>query len=544
MHAERRQGGWHARGGVTSPAARSALETAGVAVAAGALYLPFMSIQYNPNGVNEAISVELGGASLLSPNHMAYRPLGRVLWAAAVELGFDGGSLPILQLLSALSGVLAVTLAFVAFRSVARHTGSAAIGAAFLATSCYFWASSVDAFYMPLAAALAAAALAVAVARPPTAPTVAAASVLTAAAILVWQANLFLVVPIGVCFLAASARERVAAGLVRSVSYALLTLVLTAASYVAVAVAVFDRRTPAAVLDWFSNYAGARLPQWGTWGLERIVDAARSGVDSLVALRTVGGARRLFEPETTGVSVLLAAALASLVVLVGASGRAVLKARDDRPQRLGAVLWLGLGYASFLPFLIWWDPFEPRWFVVPNLFLAGAVAVALGGAGAGRRWRLTAAACVAVIALSTFTVAILPQHTETSLRQRRAACVADHLGDGDVFIATDWRWNAYLTYFHGVRVVSTIGLAPRLEGPAAVVDRVRSTVARARAAGANAYMVDPGFYPRWHMVWLEAQTGLTRQALESLGGEPAFECEGVPLLVLGGSPPRSGAPRP
>lgn len=39
------------------------------------------------------------------------------------------------------------------------------------------------------------------------------------------------------------------------------------------------------------------------------------------------------------------------------------------------LVWIGATYALFLPFIIWWDPYEPKWFVVPNLFLATTIAI-------------------------------------------------------------------------------------------------------------------------------------------------------------------------
>src|SRR5437879_3794758 len=55
------------------------------------LYTPFLSIQYDPNGIIEASAVENG--PLLNKNHMLYRPLGLVAWRALRLAGYSGNSL-------------------------------------------------------------------------------------------------------------------------------------------------------------------------------------------------------------------------------------------------------------------------------------------------------------------------------------------------------------------------------------------------------------------------------------------------------------------
>ena len=40
-----------------------------------------------------------------------------------------------------------------------------------------------------------------------------------------------------------------------------------------------------------------------------------------------------------------------------------------RRARSGDIVWLGLSYLAYVPFIVWWDPCEPKWFVVPSVFL-------------------------------------------------------------------------------------------------------------------------------------------------------------------------------
>jgi hypothetical protein len=462
---------------------------------------------------------------------MGYRPIGALAWKAAEGLGYEGRSLWILQALSAVAGALAVSFAFVAFRRLSGGSRPAAGGAFFLATTSYFWASCVDAFYIAPAAAFAAAAMAVVANRRPSVGSALTASILTAAAVLVWQANIILVLPFAVGFLARSDRVDLRRRLTCAVTYVVATIAVTGLAYLLVGVVVSHRRSVSSVIDWISNYSGARLPQWGTWEASRFQVAVNSAFESLVPLRSVGGLTGITGRGFTLESVVVAAGLVALLVLFGLAIWVVWSFATPRSW-LSTFGWLAIGYLSFMPFIVWWDPFEPKWFVVPNLFLAGLVAGALGLPGVGRAVRSVAFTCIGVVALSTLVVVIWPQHTTESARQRRAACVAEHMERRDVFIATDWKWNAYLTYFYDVRIVSTIGLAPRMADPDRLIEAIRAEVAGVHAAGASAYMVDPSHYSSGYLRWLESQTGLTGSMLESLGGEQAFVCDGVALLRL------------
>src|SRR5947208_12820573 len=79
-------------------------EFAGVTIAALCLYLPFLSIQYDPNGVLEAMSIESG--TVLNKNHILYRPLGLLVWRVAQVFGYHGPSLPVLQIITGIAGAL------------------------------------------------------------------------------------------------------------------------------------------------------------------------------------------------------------------------------------------------------------------------------------------------------------------------------------------------------------------------------------------------------------------------------------------------------
>src|SRR5262245_7888984 len=76
-------------------------------------YLPFLSIDYDSNGVIEAADVETGRR--FSPNHILYTLLGRGLFLIAQAVGYEGRAIYLLQTFNAFCGAIGVAVACVAF---------------------------------------------------------------------------------------------------------------------------------------------------------------------------------------------------------------------------------------------------------------------------------------------------------------------------------------------------------------------------------------------------------------------------------------------
>jgi hypothetical protein len=166
----------------------------GFTLAGLALYLPFLSTHYDLNGITEARSVELGGASSLwMPNHLLFRPVAWVVWSASrTWTGSEESALVTLQVLSAVFGASALGFVYVAVSRVVSVRTIAAGTTVLLATTWSHWTTSTDVSYVTMAAACAAAAVALLVHARSPAGYIGAGAV-CGLAILVWQANVFLV---------------------------------------------------------------------------------------------------------------------------------------------------------------------------------------------------------------------------------------------------------------------------------------------------------------------------------------------------------------
>ncbi|WP_298483173.1 hypothetical protein [uncultured Chloroflexus sp.] len=108
--------------------------------------------------------------------------------------------------------------------------------------------------------------------------------------------------------------------------------------------------------------------------------------------------------------------------------------------------WIGASYALFLPFIIWWDPSEPKWFVALNLFLAAAIVVDWDSPTLPRQRPFLQAHAFS-FGLGNVQAAIWPSATVPNPHIKPATCVAQYLGAGDVFLETDWSFGGYLSYF-------------------------------------------------------------------------------------------------
>jgi hypothetical protein len=495
------------------------------------LYLPFLSIQLNPNGLNEAIGLEHGGAALFSPNHMLYRPLGWLVWQTLNTLGISISSITVLQFMSGIFGALAGFGVASASSSFSKRSSSSFLVTIWVMTTVYFWASCTDAFYIAPTAALVAVGAAI-VSRAPTGYVpIVGLGLVTALAILMWQAAILIVPAYSLALLVGgkvgTTRER----LLRIGIFLVTAGGITAGTYVLVGIRFFNVTSPLTLFQWFSSYGGSRLPMWGTWSSERLVPLLETIVASLVPLRAVGGFPGLFlfstKPHLTLLCWLSVVANASLLGLGLWSIR-----RWIQHARNWNNVWPIVGFVTFLPFLAWWDPFEPKWMVVPNVFLAIALTGALDHVVTRRKGVAVVAILVLLSASVSFWTIILPRKTTLSARQRQASCIGQQLTPDDMFIATDWKWNAYLTFFHKIPIESLLGKAR----PTVPVDKIMAALSRkvraVQESGGRCFVVDPGTYRRRHLDWFESQTGLSEDDLSRIHGRTAFKCGPYSFLEI------------
>lgn len=228
---------------------------------------------------------------------------------------------------------------------------------------------------------------------------------------------------------------------------------------------------------------------------------------------------------------LVGLSLAAFVVLCALTCvGAFAKRADIKPVAVNLV-WLCAAYVAYIPFIIWWDPFEAKWFIVPNLFFVAALAQVWGVLFVKRRSRVTVGVCVAVIAAANFVHFIWPRHSKPNPNIQLARCFAEHADGKDTVVLTDWNWSGYAVYFFGYkgRELWLIGGA----GDKGVKVRgLSDRVGEAGDSGGHVYMRDLDTYSPDELAAAASLTGLTRSDFDIFGRRAAFSCGNVRFIQL------------
>jgi len=511
---------------MTAPSHRvSFLIVVGIALC---LYVPLLSKNYDMNGLNEAAAVRAGTpGDLLTPNHMLYRPLGYVAVQKFALLGWTDGLVPVLQLLSAIFGALGVGFAYLTLIRITPERSVAFWTTLMLAVSWAYWTLSTDVYYFSLAAMLVSATMALFV-RAESDGMLAACGVAAGLSVLACQANVFFVPALGVALVIRdSSRHPAQPPLQRLRSLLPLwgsALFVIGVGFIGVGVQVYGKQSLSALLQWGSSYSSNPLPMWGAWSLDRLVLFAGSAFKSVVSLDVwmFSFFHRRLHLSTGEVPVWIAPA--GFVVITAALIAAYRGGPHKQDGQNRTALWLLLLYAAYVPFIIWWEPMEPRWFILPNIFLAGFAAII---ASRWSTWHLARIAIPGVCLILggwNLGTSAGPKRFAASTSTQTAACVASHMKNTDLFLATEWNWAGYIEFVHNRKVLNLVTTVSRNEDKRQALEKVRKVLEERQQQGGDVYMMDLKAYPPGYTKWLEDQTGLNVADLHSFTGTHAFEC--------------------
>ncbi len=497
------------------------------------LYLPLLSRHYDLNGIAEARAFDLG--ALFSQNHMLYRPLAFLVKEGLNLVGISPHTVAILQILTAVLGALTLGTLFLVLSKLTDDLRAAAVGTGWLAITFSFWYFSTDIAYIVPAAFFAASGFALLVyLKSPLLVGFAAGL-----AILVWQANIFLL-PFFILgpFVLRLGNQR------KKFRYAINLLVacavIAAGTYLIVGNFVLHHAGVGETISWATGYGGGRLPMWGQLSLERVHTIIDSAGASIYPFESRVGLGELVDADPPGIPQWRPAFVAFLAL--GFWPLAMMLWRPNANAAGGRVLfWLAVGYLSYLPFLIWWDPAESKWFAVPNLFVAAILAVLWHKI----RWTLLeymiAVIGILTIALSNLSTTIWPRRFTESPAIQLAQCVAGHMEEDDLFISNDWGWDGYLTYLYDRKAFNMIAESIYLKEKDIFFTALDASVARVQENGGSVYMPDLESYSSDFLAWLQSQTQLERYELERFSAKPAFVCGGMEVkrasLLPGIAPP-------
>jgi len=494
---------------LNKPSRSTLLQFAFVTLACLALYLPFLSLQYDTNGLIEALAVESG--QLFHKNHLLYRVVGYAAYRGLQFAGYSGRAIVVLQVLNAVCGALGVGFAYTAYKRVTHRTAAALAGALLFGGSFIYWLFSTDVSYVTMAAVFAGASMAVLLSQYSRSRAV-LAGILTALSVLTWQASIFLIPSLVLLSFLLEKDIPIQKRRQTTTLYAATACLVSGLAYVVVAVSQHGLMKPTELVRWFTGYGeGGTLPMWGRWDFHGPLLAASAAVDSIVPTPLAIPLRQLSFNVQLG-------RIAVDVAIVGFGLLTVLAVLRTRVR----ALWFLAAYLFFLPFIIWWDPSVSKWSLVPNLFLAGFFAVSLDPWFRNRYATAVIFATLLFVGATNFITTIRPRHRDIGQDRRVAQCVADHMKPNDLLIAAEWGWPDYLEYLHGRMLLSAIS---HFADARDWVDHVHS-------AGGTAYIVNPNTYSEAHYAWLQSQTGVRREDLVRLAGSPAFSCYGTEIFTV------------
>jgi hypothetical protein len=486
------------------------------------LYLPLLSRNYDPNGLTEAEALQAGHAvNLFDPNHLLYRPIGSLVRQGLSLIGIVLSPLNLLQILSAVFGAIGIGFVYLSVRELTSNRTIAMWASALLAVSWSYWTLSTDVYYFSMAAMLLAAAFYFFV-RSDSSWSFAVCGVLAGASILACQANVFVLPGFGAALLVRESRPRLRIAVQRMLLIWIPAIAVVGITFLSAGVLVYGQRTADGLYRWATQYSGKTLPMWGSWAPARFLAVTGSAFRSVLGwdLWMFGFFQRhLHNGQLPGwVAPLGFAFLAS--GLIAAFHWSTSKGRDQ--DRM--ILSLLLLYLIYAPFIIWWEAAEPRWFIMPNIFLVALAAVI---ASRWTQWRFlpyALAATLIVLGSVNLALSIWPKHFRTSIPAQMAACVAGHMDQHDLFLATEWNWAPYLPFVHNREMLSFIGEVSRTGDKTLAIRSINEHIVERQRQGGRVFMIDFRSYPQEYMQWLRDQTKLTESDLTVYSGERTFEC--------------------
>ena len=495
-----------------------------VAAIASVTYLSLLSINPDSNGIPVARAIELGDLpSLASPNHMLFELLGFAVFKSAGVLGYSGKAFLIVQVLAALCGGVTLGAAYLAAREMSASPRAALAATAWLGTSWAFLNWSTNVAYIGMAAMMTALST-VFVWRRDCLRCRLFAGITAALSVLAWQGNIFLLPALVAAVWmqpAAKAEKRQHSAYIVGSFILVLCVAYGAVAY------YLQIRSFGDFVHLVTSYGGGRLPLWGRWDWHRLSDMAQSWIHSAIGWIALRPVWFLSRPLTFGT---FFARLAPLALAVFFLVPVVLRFRTPKDSIVMCNL---LAIALYVPFIVWWDPFETKWLLLPNLFLVWT---------ASRLWTLLGNrqfcsfilfAAIGVLSASNLIVYAVPSHRHLSFAYTVANCVGQRLQPEDLYLATDWAWADYMSYTYDRHSEDAIGLfvasgLDKKETFRALSDTVRNT----QQSGGNVYMTDPSFYGAGFAP-LTQLTGITTSELDShFSGKIAFTCQGWPIRKL------------
>ena len=136
-----------------------------------------------------------------------------------------------------------------------------------------------------------------------------------------------------------------------------------------------------------------------------------------------------------------------------------------------------------------------------------------------------------IIGFANFYQTIWPNYSRPNVLLQQATCVSDNMNTEDVFLATDWSWPGYISYFHNQAVINLIW---NPGDPEITMNVIRERVAQSQRVDGQVIIIDMNSYSADYLEWLEENTGLTKEHFGRLSVTPIFTCNETQFYSVNG----------
>jgi hypothetical protein len=498
-----------------------------------------MSQNFEQNGLIEATEVETGGLALFNRNHVLYRPVGWLTYTIFQILGYEGRAAFVLFLINVIVSSLGLSFSFLFFKTVSESTVLSMLTTMGMATTWTYWRFSTNPSYLPMAVPFVGLALYTFLKVQSNLSGKQTQAVITgiacAGAILVWQANVFLlgILVTGVLIFQYH-KLKTRDTLIYTGVLVFTTGIIVGAVYLAISVIFFHVRTPLEFMAWTLDYEGADMSNWGRWGWDRLPELAIGHASSIIPIWEGLGLRNLFfngvvEPTLLpGQLAVIAYILLCLAIVV--STIFYINASDSN---LRLLVWLCISLLIFTLFIMWWDPTEPLWYIISNIFFWGILVLVWPKPKSGELGLIASMllAIFAIIAIANFSLTIYPDNQIPDENVRLASCVAENMKTWDSLLETDWDFGIYVSYLHQK---STKALFIDVQKNMNFFELVKEYLSRINDNGGRVIMRDLASYSPDQQLWIENALGLTPENAKRLHTEAAFICGDIDFVILNG----------
>ncbi len=288
-----------------------------------------------------------------------------------------------------------------------------------------------------------------------------------------------------------------------------------------------DQWTLQAFLTWPMQYGGGKLGIWGVIDASRIKPLAQSVVSSFIPIWEGLGLRALMQGQIELDKIIRLFSLPALALVLALPLLITLRHLVRRQRLLIGILLAA--YVSYLVFVFWWDPFEPKWLVVPNI-AAWAVLAILWDKAAQSRWLPVLPAALLLIAVANFQGTIWSRHVAAQA-MATADCLAEYVGPEDLLVTQGFEYGEF-AYLRDGDIFSLTTASSVQPDHAAVIDELKAKITATQQAGGDVYAWDIAQVPQAQWDWLANATGLTPDELGFLRGQPVFSCDDWAFAVL------------